>query len=222
MRYVAMSQLAADLLTSPGRMPSEAEGVLDWITVAAGCVLLDALEALGDLRQSMVLVGAQAVYVHTGGSSLAVAEYTTDADLAIDPRSIAEEPKLDAVLTSAGFRKTDQPGSWVSTRHSNEPIPVDFLVPERLGGRRGRAANVPGQPANSARQVRGLEGALVDNTRRHVRSLDTDTRTFEVRVAGPGALVVAKIHKISERLETPRSHDKDALDVYRILRTTEP
>jgi hypothetical protein len=30
------------------------------------------------------------------------------------------------------------------------------------------------------------------------------------------------MHKISERIETSRSHDKDALDVYRILRTTEP
>lgn len=29
--YVAMSQLAADLLTGPGRMPEEAEAVLAWM-----------------------------------------------------------------------------------------------------------------------------------------------------------------------------------------------
>ena len=40
-----------------------------------------------------------------------------------------------------------------------------------------------------------------------------------MNVAGPGALLVAKIHKIAERAEAPgRIEDKDALDVYRLLR----
>lgn len=54
-----------------------------------------------------------------------------------------------------------------------------------------------------------------------VRALDPlDHRVFSVRVAGPAALLVAKIHKLAERVETPaRLNDKDAHDVYRILRT---
>ena len=41
-------------------------------------------------------------------------------------------------------------------------------------------------------------------------------------VAGPGALLVAKTHKIAERTATPsRIEDKDALDVLRLLRATD-
>ena len=38
-------------------------------------------------------------------------------------------------------------------------------------------------------------------------------------VAGPGALLVAKVHKIAERIDhNDRVRDKDALDVLRLLR----
>jgi hypothetical protein len=47
-----------------------------------------------------------------------------------------------------------------------------------------------------------------------------DARAFDVRVAGPAALLVAKLHKIQERHGKPRSADKDALDVLRLLRGT--
>ena len=41
--------------------------------VKAREVLLDALEALGPHRASLVLVGAQAIYLHTGEVDLALA-----------------------------------------------------------------------------------------------------------------------------------------------------
>lgn len=48
---------------------------------------------------------------------------------------------------------------------------------------------------------------------------EADSRSFEILVAGPGALLVAKLHKIHERSESPdRLADKDALDAFRILR----
>ena len=55
--------------------------------VAARRVLLDALEALDDHRAALILVGAQAIYMHTGEGDLAVAPYTTDGDIALDPVS---------------------------------------------------------------------------------------------------------------------------------------
>jgi hypothetical protein len=60
----------------------------------------------------------------------------------------------------------------------------------------------------------------VDKDKMMIQALDpTDQRQHQIWVAGPGALVVAKIHKIAERLDNPsRSGDKDALDVYRLLR----
>jgi hypothetical protein len=43
---------------------------------------------------------------------------------------------------------------------------------------------------------------IVDNAREQIRSLDpTDRRVFTVRLAGPGALLVAKLHKLGERSE---------------------
>jgi hypothetical protein len=46
--------------------------------VAARRVLLDALEALGPHRKAVVLVGAQAIYLHVGEGDMAVAPFTTD------------------------------------------------------------------------------------------------------------------------------------------------
>jgi hypothetical protein len=47
-------------------------------------VLLDALEALAAHRDALVVVGAQAIYLHTGEADVALAEATKDSHLAID------------------------------------------------------------------------------------------------------------------------------------------
>jgi len=56
----------------------------DPLYVAARRVLLDALQALGEQRNAVVLVGAQAIYLRVGEADfeVTVAPYTTDADLA--------------------------------------------------------------------------------------------------------------------------------------------
>lgn len=52
-----------------------------------------------------------------------------------------------------------------------------------------------------------------------LQALDpNDGRACGVNVASPAALLVAKLHKIGERADTPdRLIDKDAHDVYRLL-----
>ncbi len=51
-----------------------------------------------------------------------------------------------------------------------------------------------------------------------VESLDDDDRRPVINVAGPAALLVAKLHKVGERVATPnRLNDKDAHDIYRLL-----
>lgn len=54
----------------------------------------------------------------------------------------------------------------------------------------------------------------------NVAALDAqDSRVIRAKVAGTAALLVAKLHKIAERVEEPRRLvDKDAHDVYRIFR----
>jgi len=53
--------------------------------VAARRVLLDALFALAPHGKAVIVVGAQAVYLRTGDANLAIAPYTTDGDLVINP-----------------------------------------------------------------------------------------------------------------------------------------
>jgi hypothetical protein len=59
-----------------------------------------------------------------------------------------------------------------------------------------------------------------------VTALETgDQREVEVEVAGPAALLVAKAHKIHDRLRSGRDDrvvDKDAADAYRLMQTTSP
>ncbi len=70
--------------------------------------------------------------------------------------------------------------------------------------------------------MKGLDGAIIDADVMRLTALESsDYRAFDVRVAGSSALLVAKVHKISERHGTDRQTDKDALDVLRLLRGTE-
>lgn len=77
-------------------------GAPDPLYVKAREVLLDALEALGPHRSSLVLVGAQAVYMHTGEADIAVAPFTTDADVIIDPGGLQGPP--DHWPSASGIR----------------------------------------------------------------------------------------------------------------------
>jgi hypothetical protein len=70
----------------------------DQAYVLARLVLLDALEALDDQRDAVILVGAQAIYLHTGDADLAVAPFTTDADVAIDPKRLQANPKMQILF----------------------------------------------------------------------------------------------------------------------------
>ena len=59
----------------------------DPLYVRARTALLDAAEALAEQLDAVVLVGAQAVYLHTGDADF-VAPYTTDADFCVAPADL--------------------------------------------------------------------------------------------------------------------------------------
>ncbi len=192
-------------------------GDIDPTYARARAVLLDALVALREQLDAIILVGAQAIYLHTGDTDLAVSPYTTDADLALNPLLLQPVPKLGETLEAAGFEvEPNQPGIWMKAQ---EGATVDLLVPETVGGAGRRGARLGPHGNTAARKARGLEAALVDNSPMLVGALDpSDLRRFTVNVAGPAALLVAKLHKVAERSEQPRRQDaKDALDIYRLL-----
>ena len=189
------------------------------LLVRARAGLLDALQALEGQRDALVVIGAQAVYLRTGELDVALAPATNDSDFSLDPRLLNDDPRIEQAMRRAGFLPSAQPGSWLR----EDGIPVDLMVPRKLAGSGRRSVSIPPHDKFSARQTRGIEATLVDFDVQEITSLDlADNRSISAKVAGPAALLVAKIHKIVERPQTPiRSNDKDAHDSYRILRSVE-
>ncbi len=80
-----------------GRRRSE---VTDPLYVVARSALLDALEAIGEQRDAIIIViGAQAIYLHTGDAALAVPPFTIDGDLAIDPARLKPDVTREAIVS---------------------------------------------------------------------------------------------------------------------------
>ncbi len=192
----------------------------DNLLVQARSTLLDALDALDQHRDSLIVIGAQAVYLRSGAAVVALAESTKDSDLAINPHNLKNDPHLEEAMTQAGFylNANNLPGAWVSA----DGIPVDLMVPHGLSNRTKKKARSPRLPPHDNMALRiavGLEGCVVDNSLMTIPSLDeNDERSRAALVAGPAALIVAKIHKIHERQGSPdRLQNKDAHDLYRLL-----
>ena len=201
--------------------------------IEARRVLLDALMALAPHGRAFIVAGAQAVYLRTGDTDFAIAPYTTDGDLALNPLLLGDDPALEQAMTNAGFSLQIQPGGhvepgiWVARADiagQAGSVPVDLIVPEGIysgGGRRGARLGVHGSQAT--RRAIGLEAALVDHGPLLITALDkADSRTIEAEVAGPTALLIAKAHKIHDRtgdLRANRLRDKDAADVVRLMQT---
>ena len=191
----------------------------DAVTIAR-TGLLDALSALEPHHGALVLIGAQAIYLHTGPVEIALAEYTTDGDLAVDPGLLAASPLVEDAMRVAGFVPDPRPnvvGTWISPGG----VGVDLMVPDAVAGAGRRGVRVPPHGSKSMRRARGIEAALMDYSLMTITSFvpAADSRTFVVAVAGPMALLVAKLHKLHDRIETPSRRDnKDAHDVYRLLR----
>ncbi len=104
-----------------------------------------------------------------------------------------------------------------------------MVVPHQAGTTKAQARAAVLEPHEklTARIARGLEPALLDNERVDIAALETpDLRRFRLRVAGPAALLTAKVIKIGERLEQAdrqpdRLKEKDALDAFRLLQAVD-
>lgn len=197
--------------------------------VEARRVLLDALIALQPHIDAIVLIGAQAIYLRTAGRLSTYQPFTTDADLAIDPDQLADIPALGDAMLNAGFERTVEPGIWEQRfrrpgSDQDVTVPVDLIVPSELvpkAGRRG--ARLPGgHGKTAARKSDGVIGAIVNFDAFAITALEPDdNRSIVVNVAGSAGMLVAKAHKLGDRLRTPgRLMPKDAGDVYRLFDAT--
>jgi hypothetical protein len=88
-------------------------GAPDFAYVLARRVLLDALTALSRHSDAVILVGAQAIYLHTGPFEYPVAELTTDADITLHPAMLQPSPELAMLMRNAKFHLSREPGTWL-------------------------------------------------------------------------------------------------------------
>lgn len=178
-----------------------------------------AVHALASQASALILIGAQAIqeWALPVEASLGISPGSKDADLPIDARIVAAEPTLEASMERAGFRRASQPGTWISPHH----VQVDLLVAEsQARGHGRRSAGVGDHDPRSARRVPGLEACLVFKEIRRIASFTPGDRSvLEMLVARPAALLIAKLHKVGERLrdQARRAQAKDAFDVLRLL-----
>jgi hypothetical protein len=137
----------------------------------------------------------------------------------LNPDVLDDEPLLAKALLEGGFTLAVKPGTW-----ARSDVQIDLMVPATLGGAGRRSARLGPHGTEVARKAKGLEAAIVDNSVFTLAALDpADTREVDVAIAGLGALLVAKLHKLAERKGTPaRSSPKDGLDVLRILQAGDP
>ena len=172
-------------------------GAPDLLYVRARNALLDAAEALAEQLDAVVLVGAQAVYLHTGDADFAAtAPHTTDADFCLAPSDLSDEPLLHELLQDRGFSPGEHPGAWFSP----DGIPVDLMVPEALAGAGSKGARLGPHGKRVARRAKGLEGALVDRKRMEIVSLEgDDDRSVLMSVAGPAALLAIHFFRATYR-----------------------
>ena len=190
--------------------------------IEARNALIDAVLAFGKHSDSLILVGAQAIYYRTSATELPVAPATKDADFTIDPRNLGKDPLLENMLEEAGFRrdsKSNNPGAWVS----GDNIPVDFMVPGMMAGSGRRSADLSPHANFVGRKTDGLEASVFDYARENVSSLDGSRSTVSVNIANEPSLLIAKLVKVGERIDDPkRFQQKDCYDIYRLLLATPP
>jgi hypothetical protein len=108
-------------------------------------------------------------------------------------------------MQDADFHQKGDPGIWwktVNIKGTPTDVEVDIMVPERFAPASGRrSVRLPPHDKMIARKAIGLEGSILDYDLIEVGALEgTDPRRCTVRVAGPAALVVAKVYKLAPAL----------------------
>lgn len=167
-------------------------GVENDLLIEARSALLDALAALAEHRDAVIVIGAQAIYLHTGEAQVALAEATKDSDLALDARSLGSDPLIEEAMRQAGFvpNPNGQPGLWINVRG----VPVDLMVPEAIAGTGGRrSVRLPPHDSRAMRRAVGLEAVVVDHAPMEIGSLvQGDQRTLHSERGGAWSAVDSK------------------------------
>ncbi len=202
-------------------------------TVRSRRLLVEVVRALGPFRDSLVVVGAHAVMHHAEKLGFQP-DSTADADAALNPLLVADSPSILHVMREAGLEPAspERPGIYGYAGESQIPqrqrTTIDLIVPESYAGAGRRAARVSGQK-NALTRALGIELSLWDRDSTTISTLPDDQAPLSapVAVAGAGALLVAKAHKIGDRLaelesKPHRLRPKDSKDIGLLMLASDP
>ena len=122
----------------------------------------------------MIVVGAQAIFVHTAGDpvGLAIPPFTYDANIATNPELLGNSPPIVDAMRGTAFQSAAQLGLYTRGGRSQADLLVTQAVggPDRRAARLGSARMATGQPPT----VHGLEGARGSHSRATVTLLVPD------------------------------------------------
>jgi len=190
-------------------------------------LILATTRALGVHADAVTVVGAHAVHAwaRTKWGDIDM-ESTRDGDLVINPVFVAEQPSILEAMQTIGLEPagTARPGIYGFPEEADldwsQRTTIDLIVPEAYaggGGKQARSARMAGQN-KAASRARGLEIAIHDRHLMELPALDRSGDAIDVHIAGPAALLIAKAHKVGERMAEFDTHPdrvkaKDSGDV---------
>ena len=196
-------------------------------------LLIDTVRALGSFGDGITVIGAHAVHVWAQDTLGPIPmQATRDADVVINPVFVTPDPKLLDVMGGIGVKPAlpDRPGVYGYVAEKDLPLAerttIDLIVPEIYAGPGRRAARIAGQERAAGRAT-GLELAVWDRHLRTLAAVDHPDDTVEAWVAGPASLLVAKAHKVHERLtqlanRPDRLRPKDSGDIALLMMVSQP
>jgi hypothetical protein len=196
-------------------------------------LLIDTIRAFSAFADGLTVIGAHAVHVWVKDALGAIPmQATRDADVAVNPVFVTPDPKFLEVMEGIGVEPAlpDRPGIYGYTAEKELPLPerttIDLIVPEAYAGPGRRAARIAGQERAASRAT-GLELTVWDRHLRTLAAIDDPADTVDAWVAGPAALLVAKAHKVHERLaqlasRPDRLRPKDSGDIALLMIVSQP
>lgn len=192
--------------------------------------LIYAFKSLSSLpKDSLVLVGAHAVYLRAPEIVAGSSPFTYDGDIVVDPRRIARPRMIFDRLQSAGFALRTRHSGLYSLENGEHPGAfggqLDVFVPEGFASSWYSSTRDSADVA-AAMSQEGLELALLDHSPMQLTGIESNkSDSIVVEVAGITSLLVAKGWKIGERFrqgpEPFEEVQKDIADIYRLLKVSE-
>lgn len=200
----------------------------DWAEgfATARQALASAMAALKEVSsRGFILVGAQAVYLRAGHIRVSMPAFTFDGDIVADPRYVRSTRLILEKLEAVGFTPRGYGGLYKNPSLNTESVHathIDVFVPERFENDFD-LAGISASDSAAVMSQAGLELTLFDHSTMEISASD---KTLQLEVAGIASLVIAKAWKIYERYEQGQEAfadvAKDVIDVFRLLRASEP